>query len=91
MEATFVKHLRIEGADRGMESPRFRQEEPTIRRNGRMRSENVVERRDINPVRVAALDRLLQLARIAQENDASRRLGDRENIGERHLRRLVDK
>src|SRR5947199_5317157 len=48
------------------------------------------QRGNCRPVRMAALDWLLELLGVAYEHKASRGLADREDIGQRHLSRLID-
>jgi hypothetical protein len=53
-----------------MQSPSLLKKKTTIRRNGSMRSKDMIQGRDAYAVGVAALDRLLQLAGISEEYDA---------------------
>ena len=45
---------------------------------------------DVGARRVDALDRLIELTRVAEQDEAPRRLADGEGAGEDHLSRLVD-
>ena len=50
----------------------------------------VMQRGDVRAFGMAALHRLFELLRIAEEHDAPRGLRRRQHVGERHLRGLVD-
>src|SRR5258707_15890976 len=91
MQATFVEQLRVKCADERMQSPGLREEKTAVCRDSRVRTQNVIERRDVDPVGMAALYRLFELTGIPQQHDTLRGLGDSQNVGERHLRGLVDK
>src|SRR4051794_34216209 len=90
MQATFVEQLRVKCADERMQSPSLREEETAIRWNGSMRTQNVIERRDGDPVGMATLYRLFELPRIPQQHNTLCGLGDSQHVGERHLRGFVD-
>ena len=66
------------------------EEESAIGGDGRMLAENMVERRHVGAFGVAALHRLFELPRVAQEHDAVCRLRDRQDVRQRHLCGLVD-
>src|SRR5713226_7732352 len=73
-----------------MEPPRLLEEETRIGRDGSGLSEEVLQRRDRGSVRMGSLDRLLELAGVAEKDDALRRGRDREGTGERQLAGFVD-
>ena len=50
-------------------------------------AEQVLERRDVGALGVAALLRLLELLRVAEQHEAPRGLRDGQHVGERHLAR----
>ena len=85
-----IEELGRVGADRGMQPPGLFEEQPLVRRNGLFAAENVIERRHIGALGMAALHRLIELLRIANQHDGLRRLRHREHVGERHLRGFVD-
>ena len=60
-----------------MQSPSLGEEKTAISRNGRMRSQDMIQGRDADAVGMASLDRLLELTRIPQKHDALCRLGNR--------------
>ena len=57
---------------------------------GRRSAEEVAEGRDAGAGRVDPLDGLIELARVAEQDETRRRLADGEGVGEAHLSRLVD-
>ena len=63
---------------------------PRSSRHRLVAAEQVLERRDVGAVGVAALLRLLELLRIAEQHEAPGRLRHREHVGQRHLPGLVD-
>ena len=72
-----------------MEPPGLFEEQALVRRDRPLAAENVIERRHIGALRVAALHRLIELLRIADQHHRLRRLRHRKHVGERHLRGLV--
>ena len=52
-------------------------------------AEHVLQRRDVHAVRMTSLLRLLELLRIAEQHEISRRLRCGEHVRQRHLPRLV--
>ena len=77
LQAAFVEHLRVECANERMQSPSLREKKTAIRRNGSVRSQDMIEGRDAYAVGMASLYRLLELTRIPQQYDAFRCLGNR--------------
>src|SRR5690242_16937357 len=74
-----------------MEPPCLGEEQTPIGRNGVMRAEDVVQGRNSNAIRMASLNRLLQLPRVSQQDDALRSLCDGQHVCESHLRGFIDK
>jgi hypothetical protein len=72
-----------------MQPPRLLQKQPLVRRDGALATQNVVERRHISALRVAALHRLIELLRVAYQHYRLRRLRNRQHVGERHLRGFI--
>jgi hypothetical protein len=64
-----------------MEAPRLVEEEASIGRNSRVLAKNMVERRHVSPLRVGTLYGLLELARIAEQDEALRGLRYGEDVG----------
>ena len=50
----------------------------------------MIERGSVHAVWMTALRRLIELLRIAKEDDGFRRLGNGQDVGQGHLGRLVD-
>ena len=73
-----------------MQPPGLVQEQAAVGRDGLVLAEEVLERRDVGAVGMAALLRLLELLRVAEQDQALRRLRDREHVRQRHLPGLVD-
>ena len=63
---------------------------PRGRVDGRRFAEEVAEGRDVGAGRVDPLDGLVELAGIAEQDEAPRRVANGEGVGEAHLSRLVD-
>ncbi len=90
VETTGIEKLGSVTADVGMKPPSFGEEESLVSVNRRFAVEQVVQRRDVRTFRMAALHRLLELLGVADQNHAPSRLRHREDVRERHLRRLID-
>ena len=73
-----------------MQAPGFFEKKSAIRGNRRMRPQDMRQRGDVGTFRMAPLHRLLELPRIAEEDNTFRGLRDGEDIGKRHLRRFID-
>ena len=65
------------------------EKQPLLRRHGLVRAEDVLERRDIGPFGMAALQGLPELLRIAEQHEAFGGLRDRQHVGQRELSGLV--
>src|SRR5262245_22849322 len=89
LQPAVVEQLGGEPADRGMEPPGLLQKETAIRGDGLLAQEQVLERGYLYSFRVAALERLIQLAWVTQQDNGAGALRDRQDVGERHLARLV--
>ena len=89
LEAALVEHLRREPADDP--DAAARSSRGTAR--GRAASSPAPSRSapapSVRARRVGALDRLVELLRVAEQDEAVGRAGDREDVGERHLAGLV--
>src|SRR4051794_26763700 len=72
-----------------MEPPSLLQEQSLIPTDGPLSAQNVVKRRHIDALWMAALHRLIQLLRITDQHHGFRRLRHRQYIGERHLRSFI--
>jgi hypothetical protein len=81
----------LASANGRMQPPRLSEKQPSIRTDGLLTIQYVVERRHTGPFRMSPLSRLIQLLRIAKKHQARRRLRHRQHVSERHLRRLIDK
>ena len=88
--ASGIEELGGEGANVGMQPPGLGEKQAAIGRNRLLAVKNVMQRRHVRAFGVAALHRLFELLRIAEQHDAARRLRHRQDVGERHLRGLVD-
>jgi hypothetical protein len=64
MQATIVEQLRVERADKRMQPPSLREEKTAVGGYGGMRTQDVVEGRDIDTVGMVSLYRLLELTGI---------------------------
>jgi hypothetical protein len=71
-EPSVVNGLRNEAADIVVHAPGGAEEHPAVRWDGRLPHEQVIERRLPGMVRVNALNRLLQLHLVAEEDDVLR-------------------
>ena len=89
-EPPLVELLRRERADVRVHAPRLVEEDAAGRVDGRRFAEEVAEGRDVGAGRVDPLDGLVELAGIAEQDEAPRRLANGEGVGEAHLSRLVD-
>ena len=74
-----------------MQPPGLFQEQAAVTVDSLLASEEVVQRRDVRPLGMGALHRLLELSRIAEQNDACSRMRNCEHVGQRHLCRFVNK
>src|SRR5207245_2646005 len=91
LQAALVVQLRRERAKGGMHSPGAIEEEAAILRDRRMLAvDQVDECRNVGSVRMRASPRLLELLRVAQQDEVPRRARRREGVGERELSGLVD-
>ena len=70
LEAILVEDLRGEVAQVGMEAPGVLEEQPEGGRHGRGVAEDVRERRPVRTRRMAALEWLVELLRIAEQHEA---------------------
>ena len=89
-EPPLVELLRREGADVRVHAPRVVEEDAAGRVDGRRFAEEVAEGRDAGAGRVDPLDGLIELARVAEQDETRRCLADGEGVREAHLSRLVD-
>ena len=89
-EPPLVELLRRERADVRVHAPSLVEEDAAGRVDGRGFAEEVAEDGDVGAGRVDPLDGLVELARVAEQDEAPRRLADGEGIREAHLSRLVD-
>ena len=89
LEAALVEHLRCELTDLGRQSPGLLQEQSAIGGDRLSAVEHVLESGHRRALRVQALDRLLELLRVAEQHEAFRAGRDGEHVGERHLPGLV--
>src|SRR4051794_16584934 len=90
MELTLVEQLGRELADSWREPPGHWKEETAISRNRLRAPEYVLERRDADAVRVRCLLRLVELLRIAREDQTRPRLRHRQSVRQRELAGLVN-
>jgi hypothetical protein len=88
-QLALVVQLRGEGAQVGVQAPRLLAEEATVA-GERVGADEVLERGHACAGRVHALRGLLELARIAEQDDAPGRAGRGEHVGERDLAGLID-
>src|SRR5439155_10054011 len=89
VQPSLVKELGREPAYGGREPPGLLEEEPAVVRDRLGAIQDVLERRDRGAFGMRALDRLLELLRIAEQNQALRARGDREHVRKGHLPGLV--
>ena len=90
VESPLVEYLRSEVAELRVQAPRLFQEQALIGGDRLLPGEQVFKSRNSGTVRMAALDRLLQLLRVTKQNDIFRGLRDGQHIRQRHLSRLVN-
>ena len=90
LEPVVVEDLGRERAEVRVEAPGGLEEEPLAGRHRRVGSEHVAKGRPIGAGRMRSAERLIELLRVAQEDDARRRLRHCQDVGERDLARLVD-
>ena len=69
MESPLVEYLRSEVAELRVQAPRLFQEQALIRGDRLLPGEQVFKSRNRGAVRMATLDRLLQLLRVAEQNE----------------------
>src|SRR6266568_2461701 len=84
-EATVVEELRDETADTWMKTPRLGQEQSPVRTDCCMFSQQMGKNRDIRSRRVDTLLRLVELLRIANEDETAGCLRNRQRVGKGHL------
>ncbi len=89
LEAILVEDLRGVGAQAWMEPPRRFEEHPQVFGHGGSAVQQVAEGGSIGPRWVGALGGLVELLRVTQEHERAGTLGRRQDVGERHLPRLV--
>ena len=89
-EPALVELLRRERADVRVHAPRVVEENAAGRVDGRRFTEEVAEGGDVGAGRMNPLDGLVELAGVAQQDEAPRCLADGEGVREAHLSRLVD-
>ncbi len=90
LEAPLVERFGGESADVRMEPVRVLEEQAQGVRDRLAAVEQMGERRTLGSGRVRALERLIELLRVAEQHDGARRAGDGQDIRQRHLARLVD-
>ena len=90
MQPSFVELLGDVGADVGMQPVRALEEESAVGRDRRVLTEQVLEHRSLDAVRVRSLEDLRELLRVADEHEVARGGAHRERVGERDLAGLVD-
>src|SRR3984957_20869047 len=88
-QSIFIEELGSKSTDLGMKSPRLPQEQPLFGPDCLTVIQDVIQRGDPGPVRVTPLRWLIELSGIAEQHKAGRRMRHRQNVGERHLGRLV--
>ena len=89
-EAALVEHLRRERADVGVQPPGAVEEEAEVGRHRPAPPRRWPSADSLGARRVGALERLVQLLRVAEQHQARRGRRDGEGVGERHLPGLVD-
>ena len=90
-ESTVVEGVADERADRGVHAPGVVEEDALIVGHGPVFGTNDVrQRRHRSPVGVSALDRLIELLRIAEQHQVLRRSRRRDRVGQAELPGLVD-
>ena len=89
-EPPLVELLRRERADVRVHAPRLVEEHAAVRVDSRRLAEQVAEGGDVGAGRVDSLDGLVELTRVAEQDEAPRRLADGEGVREAHLSGLVD-
>src|SRR5438034_9868980 len=88
-EPTVVEELRDEPADIWMKAPCLGQEQSFVRTDCCTLSQQMGKNRDIRSRRMDTLLRLIELLRIANEDETAGCLRNRQRVGEGHLARLV--
>ena len=73
-----------------MEAPGRLEEQPPVRRDRRGAGENMGEGGAVGARRMTALHRLVQLLRIAEQDDARGCWRHRHDVGQRDLASLID-
>ena len=90
MQPSLVRDLRHELAHLRVHPVRRLEEPAEVGGHGRLAAEHVLKRRHLGALGMAALRRLRQLLRIAEQHELRRRAAHREHVGQRLLPRLVD-
>src|SRR6476660_914603 len=89
-ETVVVEDLGRVIAEARVETPRRLEEDASLRWHGRDVTQHVSQGRLLRARWVRALEWLIELLRVAEENDAGSRSAHREHVRERDLARLVD-
>src|SRR5713226_100395 len=74
----------------GVEPVGLSEEQTAVRRYGQMVAEEMLQRRELGALGMAPLLRLLELARVAEEDDTPRSRSGGERVHQTQLARLVD-
>src|SRR5437870_793813 len=90
IKAAVVADFRDESTDIGMEAPGGVQEDAPLGRDGSVTREQVRERGIGGAWRMGPFGDLWELLRVAEQNQITRRAAHGDDIGQRHLARLVD-
>src|SRR6185295_1218097 len=85
MQFPLVKDLRRKLANVRVKAPGFFEKQSLVWINGLAAVEDMVERRAVCSIRMAALRRLIELLRITEQDDSASRLRDGDNVCEGHL------
>ena len=89
-QLAFIEELGGVIADRRGQPPGLRQEQPLVRGDCRLAVQQMVQRRALRSLGMAPLGGLIKLLGVADQDEGGRGLGDGQDVGQRHLRRLVD-
>jgi hypothetical protein len=90
LQAGCVEEFRGHGADRRVQAPGFGEQQAAVGGDGGVAGEEVFERGDFGAFGVAALEWLIELLGVPEQDDVVRGLGDGEDVGEGHLPGFVD-
>ena len=90
LQLALVEHVGREPADVRVEAPGAVEEEPEVLRHRGAIADEMTEGGPLGAGRMGALQRLVQLLRIAEQHDDRGRLRHGDGVRERHLARLVD-